>query len=158
MPVLHVWSATTLRQLAHTGLLGVTFTLCAASDAVSLLTAHLALCHHVTASLFQLQLASLSGLFNLFRGKRWNVLRQRTDSYQYEIDQLFLGTVLFTLSIFLMPTTMSYAGLFSALHLALWLVRRAVDGAVKALNAFPLFEVMLRLKEPSRLPGLSSHA
>lgn len=45
-------------------------------------------------------------------GKRWNVLRQRTDSYEYDIDQLFLGTLLFTVSAFLFPTVLSYTALF----------------------------------------------
>ena len=46
-------------------------------------------------------------------GKRWNVLRQRTDSYAYDVDQLFLGTLLFTVSIFLLPTVAIYAALFA---------------------------------------------
>lgn len=45
-------------------------------------------------------------------GKRWNVIRQRTDSYQYDVDQLFLGTLLFTVSAFLFPTVLTYAALF----------------------------------------------
>lgn len=49
-------------------------------------------------------------------GKRWNVLRQRTDSYDYEIDQLFLGTLLFTVSAFLFPTVVVYASLFYAVR------------------------------------------
>lgn len=40
------------------------------------------------------------------------MLRQRTDSYQYDVDQLFLGTLLFTVSAFLFPTVLVYAALF----------------------------------------------
>lgn len=50
----------------------------------------------------------------LASGKKWNVLRQRTDSYAYDVDQLFLGTLLFTVSAFLLPTVLTYATLFSA--------------------------------------------
>lgn len=32
-------------------------------------------------------------------------------------------------------------------------VDKALALAITALNAFPLFELMLRVKEPSRLPG-----
>ena len=32
---------------------------------------------------------------------------------------------------------------------------KAISLVVTALNAFPLFELMLRVKEPSRLPGAS---
>lgn len=46
-------------------------------------------------------------------GKRWNTLRHRVDSYDYEIDQLFLGTLLFTVTIFLLPTIATYYVFFS---------------------------------------------
>jgi len=46
-------------------------------------------------------------------GKRWNVLRERTDTYEYDVDQLFLGTLLFTVSAFLFPTVLTYATLFT---------------------------------------------
>jgi phosphatidylinositol glycan class Q protein len=41
-------------------------------------------------------------------GKRWNTLRNRVDSYDYGIDQLFLGTLLFTIALFLLPTIATY--------------------------------------------------
>lgn len=55
-------------------------------------------------------------------GKRWNVLRQRTDSYAYDVDQLFLGTLLFTVSIFLLPTVAIYALLFALVRHGLCVV------------------------------------
>lgn len=41
------------------------------------------------------------------------MLRRRTDSYAYDVDQLFLGTLLFTVSAFLFPTVLAYAALFA---------------------------------------------
>lgn len=151
-PLLQTHGPLLLTVIANSALLGLTLLLSIVSDALSVLALHIRLSHAAASFVFSLQRDSLSGLFNLFRGKRWNVLRQRTDSYQYDIDQLFLGTVLFTVSIFLMPTTTSYAGFFAAIHLALWAIQKTIERAVQALNAFPLFEVMLRIKEPSRLP------
>ena len=46
-------------------------------------------------------------------GKRRNVLRNRTDSWDYDIDQLLLGTMLFTLVSFLFPTVLVYYALFA---------------------------------------------
>jgi hypothetical protein len=46
-------------------------------------------------------------------GKRFNVLHQRTDSWHYEVDQLILGTLLFTLFTFSLPTLLTYALLFT---------------------------------------------
>lgn len=109
-------------------------------------------------------------LLKCLSGKRWNSLRNRVDSYDYEIDQLFLGTLLFTIALFLLPTIATYylffaivrdlelgasdVGLiFSKIRLALLYLQGANDTALSFINAFPLFALMLRLKEPSRLPG-----
>lgn len=51
-------------------------------------------------------------------GKRWNTLRKRLDSYDYEIDQLFLGTLLFTVTLFLLPTIMVYHMFFAMVSLS----------------------------------------
>lgn len=64
--------------------------------------------------LYSLQVRALSSLWRLFRGKKWNVLRQRVDSVQYDIDQLFVGTLLFTILLFLLPTTGLYYVVFTS--------------------------------------------
>lgn len=51
------------------------------------------------------------------QGKRYNVLRDRVDSWDYSIDQLILGTMLFTLVAFLAPTVIVYYGLFALVSL-----------------------------------------
>jgi len=45
-------------------------------------------------------------------GKKYNVLRDRLDSCDYKLDQLMLGTILFTLLFFLIPTVIVYYVLF----------------------------------------------
>ncbi len=56
---------------------------------------------------------ALASLWRLFRGKKWNVLRQRVDSASYDVDQLFIGTLLFTVLLFLLPTTALYYIVFT---------------------------------------------
>ena len=46
-------------------------------------------------------------------GKRYNVLRKRLDDWDYDLDQLILGTMLFTLISFLFPTISVYYILFA---------------------------------------------
>jgi hypothetical protein len=46
-------------------------------------------------------------------GKRYNVLRNRTDTWDYDVDQLLFGTILFTLVAFLFPTVLAYYALFA---------------------------------------------
>ena len=63
--------------------------------------------------LYSLQVYALASLWRLFRGKKWNVLRQRVDSASYDVDQLFIGTLLFTILLFLLPTTALYYVVFT---------------------------------------------
>lgn len=48
-----------------------------------------------------------------FSGKRYNVLRNRVDSWEYDMDQLLFGTILFTLLAFLFPAVLVYYALFA---------------------------------------------
>ncbi len=57
--------------------------------------------------------SSSSGMKQLTSGRRWNVLRHRTDSHAFEVDTLFLGTLLFTVTAFLAPTVLAYGLLFA---------------------------------------------
>lgn len=58
--------------------------LAAVSDAVSILS----LMCRVSVRLYCLKIYGLSSLWRLFRGKKWNVLRQRVDSCSYDLDQV----------------------------------------------------------------------
>ncbi|XP_017797771.1 PREDICTED: phosphatidylinositol N-acetylglucosaminyltransferase subunit Q [Habropoda laboriosa] len=101
------------------GKLGVTFQIAIAADLLALVSFH-AYCIYVHAArLFNLQLTGITGLFRLFLGKKQNPLRERVDSCQYQPDQLFVGTLLFTILLFLMPTTWVYYAVFTMLRLAL---------------------------------------
>lgn len=46
-------------------------------------------------------------------GKRYNVLRDRVDDWDYDLDQLLLGAMLLTLINFLFPTVTVYYILFA---------------------------------------------
>lgn len=59
------------------------------------------------------------------QGKRYNVLRDRVDSWNYSVDQLVLGTMLFTLVAFLAPTVIVYYVLFVLVSL---FVRHDISG------------------------------
>jgi phosphatidylinositol glycan class Q protein len=46
-------------------------------------------------------------------GKKLNILRSRVDFAEFDLDQLLLGTILFTVLVFLFPTIAAYYVLFS---------------------------------------------
>jgi phosphatidylinositol glycan class Q protein len=117
---------------------GATFFCCIVSDILHIATAHLRFAELLVAQVYRWEMANLYSLWNLFRGelsrfdsfrnlgakdefftgKRWNALRDRVDSYDYELDQLFLGTLLFTISLFLLPTVLTYYLFFAMVRFA----------------------------------------
>lgn len=62
--------------------------------------------------LFFCQIKGLSSLWRLFIGRKFNPLRDRVDSFDCTQNQLFIGTLGFTVLLFLLPTTMMYYSVF----------------------------------------------
>jgi hypothetical protein len=111
-----------------------------------------------SARIFNWQYGILLSLFQLFRGKKHNVLRKRIDSCDYDLDQLLLGTILFTLLFFLLPTVVVFYLTFACSRMAIISLKAALDTLLACLNHFPLFALMLRIKDSQRLPGVSPHS
>jgi phosphatidylinositol N-acetylglucosaminyltransferase subunit Q len=126
------------------------------SDLLSMLTIHIYSFYLASARIFHWQLTILLSLFQLFRGKKYNVLRNRVDSCDYDLDQLLVGTILFTLLSFLLPTVVVFYLNFAVARMAIIMLKAVFDTLLSCLNHFPLFALMLRIKDPRRLPGRSS--
>ncbi|XP_033311460.1 uncharacterized protein LOC117211543 [Bombus bifarius] len=109
----------TFEVLVLFGKLGITFQIAIAADLLALVSFHAYCIYVYAARLFNIQLKGITALFRLFLGKKKNPLRERIDSCQYQPDQLFVGTLLFTILLFLMPTTWVYYVVFTMLRLAL---------------------------------------
>ncbi|EST09838.2 N-acetylglucosaminyl transferase component [Kalmanozyma brasiliensis GHG001] len=147
---------TVIVVIALTGrFMGVTMVLCMMQDLISICTLHITVFYTLSFRTLRAFIYVLSSLFNIFRGKKRNALRGgRLDDASYELDQLLLGTLLFTLVAFLSPTVYVY-------YLAFGLIRFVVvafeSGIVETclglLNHLPLFALMLRIKDPHRLPA-----
>ncbi|KAH8668397.1 Gpi1-domain-containing protein [Xylariales sp. PMI_506] len=123
------------------------------SDLVSVLTLHIYSFYLASARIYHWQLTILLSLFQLFRGKKYNVLRNRVDSCDYDLDQLLVGTILFTLLFFLLPTVVVFYLNFAVARMAIISLKAVFDTMLSCLNHFPLFALMLRIKDPRRLPG-----
>ncbi|KAM4697627.1 phosphatidylinositol N-acetylglucosaminyltransferase subunit Q [Rhinophrynus dorsalis] len=131
--------------------LGLSVALSILSDIIALLTFHIYCFYVYGARLYCLKMHGLSSLWRLFRGKKWNVLRQRVDSCSYDLDQLFLGTLLFTILLFLLPTTALYYLVFTLLRLLVVLVQGIIRLTVDLLNSLPFYSLLLRLCRSYRL-------
>lgn len=124
------------------------------SDLLSMLTVHIYSFYIASARIFNWQLSIIISLFHLFRGKKRNVLRNRIDSCDYDLDQLLLGTILFTLLFFLLPTVIVFYLTFAIARMLIISLKATFDTCLAFLNHFPLFALMLRAKNSRRLPGL----
>ncbi|KAH6615604.1 N-acetylglucosaminyl transferase component-domain-containing protein [Chaetomium sp. MPI-SDFR-AT-0129] len=123
------------------------------SDLLSILTVHIYSFYLASARIYHWQLNILISLFHLFRGKKHNVLRNRIDSCDYDLDQLLVGTILFTLLFFLLPTVVVFYLNFAIARMIIISLKAVFDTMLSCLNHFPLFALMLRVKDPGRLPG-----
>eukprot|EP01103_Thecamoeba_quadrilineata_P006413 TRINITY_DN1613_c0_g1_i4.p1 TRINITY_DN1613_c0_g1~~TRINITY_DN1613_c0_g1_i4.p1 ORF type:complete len:589 (-),score=133.60 TRINITY_DN1613_c0_g1_i4:54-1820(-) len=143
-----------LRLIALSGLFGVSVLVSLVADVTSLMTFQVYCFYLVSARIYLFQLSVLSSLWKLFRGKKRNVLKKRIDSQDYDIDQLLLGTLIFTVLFFLWPTVTVYYVMFVLVRLltnSLPLV--ILCGFLLFLNHFPLYSLALYFYRPSSLPG-----
>ncbi|KAM5152137.1 phosphatidylinositol N-acetylglucosaminyltransferase subunit Q [Mantella aurantiaca] len=131
--------------------LGLTVALSILSDIIALLTFHIYCFYVYGARLYCFKMHGLSSLWRLFRGKKWNVLRQRVDSCSYDLDQLFLGTLLFTILLFLLPTTALYYLVFTLLRLLVIIVQGVIHMTITLLSSLPFFSLLQRLCRSYRL-------
>ena len=99
----------------------------------NVITFHVHCFYAYARRIFVSQSSALMSLWRLFRGKKFNPLRNRVDSSPHEnVEQLFVGTLAFTILLFLYPTTLVYYAVFAVLESCLtvtnflinWLVVR----------------------------------
>lgn len=136
--------------------LGFSFVVALAVDLIHLITLHITLFNLATTKIYSRQLEMLKSLVQLFRGKKYNVLRNRIDSLDadhFHIDKLLLGTFAFVMLIYLLPTILAFYFLFFASRLAVLTTSKIGDKAIVAMNLFPIFVLLLKLKNSRRLQG-----
>ncbi|KAI0216352.1 pig-Q, partial [Massospora cicadina] len=131
---------------------GVTGALALVSDLLFVATLHLRWFYSLESGIYAWHFSLIQTLYHLFRGKKRNALQRRIDSCGYDVEQLILGTILFTILIFLFPTIAVYY----AVAVSAWVATLAVVGAVEVvlslINHFPAYAVVRRLVSPSSLP------
>lgn len=139
--------------IGYSGYFGATYSISMLTDFVSLLTFHVYCFYVASARIYHWQLVVLQSLFHLFRGKKRNVLRNRIDSCNYELDQLLMGTIFFTVLIFLLPTVIVFYLTFAGTRLTIVVICALCESSLTFLNHFPLFAILLRVKDSKRIPG-----
>lgn len=92
--------------------------------------------------------------FNFSSGRKWNVEKNQVDIVPYKADRLFLGTLCFTVLLFLLPTTAMYYGVFTILRLIMLFVKGVITRAIDTMNNLPVFPLTIACVRPDLIPGL----
>ena len=107
------------------------------SDLFLLLTIHIHCFYAYARRLAVSQWRGLVALWRLFLGKKYNPLRDRVDSADNTVEQLFVGTIVFTILLFLMPTTATFFLVFLSLKMAATSVTVALKCCVNVIQWIP---------------------
>jgi hypothetical protein len=118
-------------------------------DVWRLTTLHLAVLAQAFHFLFSVELFVLRSSWRLFRGKKRNILRQRTDTMNYDSTQLLFGTILFTAALFLFTTILVYDAVFFSLRLLVLVGLRLLLALLFMIQRFRWGRVWLRLVKPN---------
>ena len=121
-------------------------------DAIQLLTLHIKIISGTFCRMFRALLYTQSSLWKLFRGKKLNPLRHRTDTLRYDFMQLFLGMILFTISVFLFTTLLIYYAFFTTVALSVAACGVLVWILHQLILELPLAACLLRILYPNRFP------
>eukprot|EP01102_Stenamoeba_stenopodia_P010707 TRINITY_DN3255_c0_g2_i1.p1 TRINITY_DN3255_c0_g2~~TRINITY_DN3255_c0_g2_i1.p1 ORF type:complete len:572 (-),score=99.79 TRINITY_DN3255_c0_g2_i1:158-1873(-) len=135
------------------GIFGISMAFSFLRDLLVIATMHVRLFHFIAQQIYLIQLHAFSSFWKLFRGKKHNVLKQRIDSCDYEIDQLLLGTLLFTLLFFLFPTTAAYYYFFAFVRALVKLVEIELLLTVDIMQHIPVYVLLIHRLDPRLLPG-----
>lgn len=142
-----------LRLLPVLGVFGGSMMLSFIYDIVALRAVHLWLIHFMFCRIFYFMRSVLSSLSKLFRGKKRNVLRNRIDSCQYDMDQLVVGTIFFTLAFFLFPTVTIYYAFFCCTRLCVLASQSLLWLLLALLEFFPFYVSAVSLFDRGQFPG-----
>lgn len=125
------------------GVWGLSVQLALFQDILSTMTIHIYCFYVYAARLYRLQMYAIASLWRLFRGKKWNVVTQRVDSAVYDADQLFVGTLLFTVLLFLLPTTGLYYVVFTLLRVVVLTVQGVLSRLRHLINCLQWWYLLL---------------
>lgn len=140
---------------------GISFLISFIIDIIQYLTIHIKYFYQTATKVYRKQIEILKSLFQLFRGKKFNILRDRIDNLNnytlnddgFEVDQFLLGTLLFMVLILLLPTVFAFYLMFFISQLLILICLNLLENLLITINFTPLFVILLKLKNSNRLQG-----
>ncbi|XP_063362044.1 phosphatidylinositol N-acetylglucosaminyltransferase subunit Q [Cydia amplana] len=141
-------------QLFHyIGYAGITFQAAIISDMLCIATFHSYCIYVYAARLFNIQVSGLIALLRLFVGRKYNPLRGGIDSCEYTNQELFVGTVAFTILLLLLPTTVMYYAVFTLFRLLSLVLQHVLAKLIYLMHTLSIYVVALWLTNSSKVAG-----
>jgi len=78
-------------------------------------------------------------LLLLFQGKKYNVLKSRIDIHEFDIEELTLGTVFLSISLFTMPTIFIFYLTFMTIWLVVLFTQFLLRICIASVSFFPVY-------------------
>nr|XP_043638589.1 uncharacterized protein LOC122609706 [Erigeron canadensis] len=121
-------------------------------DVITVSTTHVSTLHWLISLLYSKQIQAITALWRLFRGQKWNPLRERLDSYDYTVEQHIVGSLLFTPLLLLLPTTSAFYMSFTIMNMTIDFICVIIEVTISVIHATPYAKILLWLLRPSRFP------
>ncbi|KAJ8728155.1 hypothetical protein PYW08_016540 [Mythimna loreyi] len=144
---------TILHIYHYIGYLGFTFQTAIVSDLICIATFHSYCIYVYAARLFNIQISGLIALLRLFVGRKYNPLRGGIDSCEYTNQELFVGTVAFTILLLLLPTTTLYYIVFTVFRVLSLSVQYLLAKLIYMVQTLPLYVVTLWITHSPKVTG-----
>ncbi|XP_071911611.1 uncharacterized protein [Coffea arabica] len=122
-------------------------------DLISLVTRHVFVLHWILSLVYSQQIQALAALWRLFRGRKWNPLRQRLDSYDYTVEQHVVGSLLFTPLLLLLPTTSVFYTFFTIMNTVISFICVVMEVSISVIHTTPYNSAFLWLMRKKRFPS-----
>ena len=134
--------------------LGLSVVLAAANDVLFLASIWLMAIYSVFAAMYRAMMSMMGTLIRLFRGFKFNVLRGRNDANNFSVSELFLGVLITTISLFLLPTVaIFYYYAFVTIIFQIMALQLLLIVLQTLVTDFPYYLVCLAVAEPFFLPN-----
>eukprot|EP01039_Chlorochromonas_danica_P009516 gene9516-10519_t len=137
LPLLHV--------LCSLGGLGWSVQMGLVLDCLFCLTWPVRIFHLLAAKEFLFHVQLLYSLFLFFKATKKNVLRNRYDSLEYDLDRLPFGIMLFSITLFLFPSFAVYYVFLTSLHVASITVSYLIFFFIESFKYVPFYGLLVSL-------------
>lgn len=147
------WVPTAYTLLVYIAPFGASCVFALVSDICMLATMHIMFLSHVVSFLYRVMRCAMRCLFLQLRGKKYNPLRRRTDAYEFRVDQMLMGTLLFTVTVFLLPTLAVYHLYFAFVRACILTLIKSLVAAAHITLYLPVFPVIYWATHRRKWPG-----